>query len=61
MTTKSHRRWYIKFPQDVYAMGPVDFEKPVEEKAVRKYARGWEGVSRLPNGFECWPAPEKEE
>ncbi|MCX5814882.1 MAG: hypothetical protein NTX75_01385 [Proteobacteria bacterium] len=54
-------KWYIKFPQDAYALGPVEFsrkeyEKPPDEKDVREYARGWEGVKRLPRGFECWPA-----
>lgn len=48
-------RWFIKFPLDAYAMGPVDFGKPVGIEAVRKYAREWEGIKRLPRGFECWP------
>ena len=50
------KRWYIKFPLDVYALGPVEFEQPVKEKEVRIYARKFEGCSRLPNGFKCWPA-----
>jgi len=48
------KRWYIKFPLDVYALGPVDFENPVGETEVRKYAREFSGCSRLPKGFECW-------
>lgn len=50
------KRWYIKFPLDAYALGPVEFENPVVEKEVRQYAREFEGCSRLPKGFECWPA-----
>lgn len=49
------QKWYIKFPADAYAMGPVDFGKPVDEAAVRKYARKFDGCKRLPRGFECWP------
>lgn len=53
-------KWYIKFPLDAYALGPVEFnrkeyEKPPNEKDVREYACDWEGVKRLPRGFECWP------
>ena len=49
-------KWYIKFPADAYAMGPVYFDKPVGEREVRAYAREFEGVQRLPIGFECWRA-----
>jgi hypothetical protein len=48
--------WYIKFPCDAYAMGPIGFGKPVSERKVREYARKWANVNRLPNGFECWRA-----
>lgn len=49
------KAWYIKFPCDAYALGPIRFDKEVDEKAVRKYARGWAGVRKLSKGFECWP------
>ena len=54
-------KWYIHFPQDAYALGPVYFEKrdytkPPNERDVRQYAREWEGVKRLPTGFSCWSA-----
>lgn len=49
------RRWYIKFPRDAYAMGPVEFDRPVSEEHVRAYAREFDGCKRLPVGFECWP------
>jgi hypothetical protein len=55
-----HNWWYIKFPLDAYALGPVQFEKPVEEKEVREYARKFDGISRLPRGFQCWPADPNE-
>lgn len=48
------KAWYIKFPRDVYAMGPIRFENEVGETEVRKYAKNWAGCSRLPNGFQCW-------
>lgn len=48
------KAWYIKFPLDVYALGPVRFDNPVGEKEVREYARKWSGVKRLPQGFQCW-------
>lgn len=50
------KRWYVKFPLDAYALGPVKFSKPVGERKVREWARWFEGVSRLPLGFGCWPA-----
>ncbi len=49
-------RWFIKFPLDAYAMGPVEFPKPVHEGEVREYARKFDGCKRLPNGFQCWKA-----
>jgi len=55
---KSHR-WYIKYPRDVYALGPVEFDKPMDKKAVRKYCREFNGIKRLPIGFECWPAEDR--
>jgi len=54
--TEKATRWFIKFPLDCYALGPVEFPKPVNEKAVREYARKFDGCKRLPNGFECWKA-----
>jgi len=50
--------WYIKFPADAYALGPIRFENPVGEKDVREYARSFTGCSRLPKGFECWRTSE---
>ncbi len=47
--------WYIKFPQDAYALGPVRFDRKVSEREARQWAREWEGVKRLPSGFQCWP------
>ena len=48
--------WYIKFPLDAYALGPVSFPRPVTEVEVRAYARKFSGCKRLPNGFQCWKA-----
>ncbi len=50
------KAWYIKFPQDAYALGPVRFSEPKSEAEVRQWARAWEGVKRLPAGFSCWQA-----
>ena len=48
--------WFIKFPRDAYAMGPVRFDTLVTEARVREWARAFAGVARLPRGFQCWPA-----
>lgn len=48
-------RWYIKYPQDAYALGPITFADKVPEAIVRKYARELDGIKRLPAGFACWP------
>jgi hypothetical protein len=47
--------WYINFPTDAGAIGPVYFEQPADEAEVREYARKFDGCTRLPEGFECWP------
>jgi hypothetical protein len=54
-------RWYIKFPLDAYALGPIhfssrDYPKGADENDARQFARKWEKVKRLPAGFSCWPA-----
>jgi len=48
------KAWYIKFPCDVYALGPVRFPVEVGERDVREHARMLEGCTRLPRGFQCW-------
>jgi len=53
-------KWYIQFPLDAYALGPVyfdkrDYRKPPNERDVRQYTREWEKIKRLPTGFSCWP------
>jgi len=48
------KAWYIMFPCDVYALGPVRFNDPVDETEVRKYARKFSGHKRLPKAFHCW-------
>ena len=52
------KAWYIKFPMDAYALGPLRFDKPVGERKVREEARKFEGCSRLPRGFQCWPTSD---
>ncbi len=49
------KKWYIKFPLDAYAMGPIEFREPVDEEYVRKYAREFSGCKRLSHSFSCWP------
>lgn len=48
-------KWYVKYPADAYAIGPVEFNEAVEEPRVRQWARDFDGIKRLPQGFECWP------
>lgn len=50
------RAWYIHFPGDPYALGPVRFEQPVSERELRAWVRAWAGLRRLPRGFSCWRA-----
>lgn len=47
------KRWYIKFPRDAYALGPI--EAP-SLRAARQWAREFEGVKRLPKGVQIWEA-----
>lgn len=46
------QRFYIMFPTDAYALGPVPARTEAE---ARQWAREWAGVKRLPKGFQCWP------
>lgn len=48
--------WYMLWPGDAYAMGPVRFKEPKTEAEFRAYAREWAGVKRLPEDFQCWTA-----
>lgn len=54
------KSWYIRFPGDAYAFGPVTWSKPVGEDKVRAYARIFDGCQTLPKGFECWPTTDRE-
>lgn len=58
-------KWHYRFPLGVYAFGPVhfdrrDYDKPPNEKEMRDYMRKWEGVKRLPEGFQCWPTNDRD-
>lgn len=46
--------WYIHYPSDAYAMGPIELPADYKEADVRKYAREFSGCYKLPNGFSCW-------
>lgn len=46
-------RYYIKFPSDAYALGPIHVSS---ERAARQWAREFAGVKRLPKGFQVWRA-----
>ena len=52
------KAWYIMFSGDVYALGPLRFDKEVTEQEARQEAREWAGVTRLPQGFQCWPTSD---
>jgi hypothetical protein len=52
------KAWYIKFPGDAYALGPIRFNHEANETEVREYAKEWAGVKRLPKGFQCWPTDD---
>lgn len=53
--------WYVKFPLDAYALGPLRFTRPVTEAEARAEARrfhhGTENQDRpLPVGTALWIA-----
>jgi len=52
--------WYVKFPLDCYALGPLRFPQPVTEREARAEARrfhhGLQYQDRpLPHGTQVWP------
>jgi hypothetical protein len=46
------KRFYIKFPSDAYALGPITAknERDARAQARHLYTFG----KRLPKNFECW-------
>jgi len=53
--TRESQAWYVKFPQDAYALGPLRFDCTVTECYVREWMRKLMKTTKLPNGFQCWP------
>ena len=49
------KQWYIKYPCDAFALGPIIFREKVSEREVRKKERIKLEVKKLPIGFQCWP------
>ena len=56
--TERHKAWYIRYPGDFYALGPIRFPRIVNERDVRDYMRNCDKVARLPRGFETWPTDD---
>lgn len=54
------KRWYIKYPLDAYALGPITLNKPTSNpKKVREYVREtYHRGEKLPRGFQCWPTSD---
>jgi hypothetical protein len=50
------RRWYVKWPNQPYAFGPIDYGTEVSEQQVRELSRRGHKLRRLPRGWQCWPA-----
>jgi hypothetical protein len=48
-------RWYFRFPEDFYALGPTTKRLSTEKKAREYIKKCWE-IERLPRGFELWRA-----
>jgi hypothetical protein len=46
------KRYYIKFPLNAYALGPISArnEREAREQARKLFTYG----KRLPRNFECW-------
>lgn len=47
------KRWYYRFPGQVYANGPTNERYVTEEEAREEVRRIW-NLRRLPSGFEIW-------
>jgi len=45
--------WYVKFPLDCYALGPLRFPQPVTEREARAEAR------RFHHGLQYQDRPEE--
>ena len=57
------RAWYVHFPGEVYANGPVRFDEDISEQGFRAWVREWlsgpianQTVRRLPPGTQVWQA-----
>ena len=58
------KAWYVHFPGDAYALGPLRFDRPLNESEARAAARYlWNGPEhpkrRLPQGTEVWPVSKR--
>ena len=56
------KAWFVWFPGQVYANGPVRFREPITEEEFRAWVRDWlsepiagQRVKRLPRGTQVWP------
>ena len=52
-------KWYVKFPSEFHALGPIRFNHAVNEREARREARLIflsVGCRRLPRGTEVYPA-----
>ena len=47
--------WYVLFPGNAYALGPVRFDKAISKAAMREWAKNWYG-NKLPRGTQIWSA-----
>jgi hypothetical protein len=57
MDNRQAQKWYMKWPADSYAIGPVEFPAPVGVADVRRRAIELDGGT-LPAEWECWPADQ---
>ncbi len=53
---KMAQRWYVKWPHQTYAWGPVTYHVPLSERQFRADVRISNNLKRLPRGWQCWPA-----
>lgn len=52
--------WYVHFPGQVYANGPVRFDQPADRERMMEWVRNYLTVDGeklpIPEGTEVWPA-----
>lgn len=54
MAKRKSRKWWVHFPNQVYA-NDIEFEHPVDVEEAKEWIRNWIKVKRLPRYTQVWP------